>query len=258
MQTIFATPLFAAAILLGVLICIELGRRLGLRRMSVAAAAGSAGVGTVDGAVFALLGLLLAFTFSSAAARFDQRRTLIVQEANAIGTAYLRLELVPAASQPPLRAMLRRYVQTRIAAARAGEPASAAELAQSQVLQGEIWRHAVAATRADAAAGASPAMLLLPALNDMFDLGTTRVAASRTHAPAAIFLVLFGVAAAAAVLAGYGMAELRRREVLHALAFAVVMTAALYLIVDLEYPRQGVIRVDTLDIFLADALAAMR
>ncbi len=258
MQTIFVTPFFAGVILLGVLICIELGRRLGLQRMSVAASRADAGVGALDGAVFALLGLLLAFTFSSAAARFDQRRTLIVQEANAIGTAYLRLDLVPAASQPPLRALLRRYVHTRIAAARAGEQTSAAELAQAQALQGEIWRQAVAATRTEAGAGTSAAMLLLPALNDMFDLATTRVAASRTHAPAAIFLVLFGVAGAAAVLAGYGMAQWRCREVLHALAFAVVMTAALYLIVDLEYPRQGVIRVDTLDVLLADALAAMR
>jgi hypothetical protein len=91
----------AVGIFLGMLVLLELGRRLGQRRL--AADTEGAGVGVIDGAVLALLGLLLAFTFSGAAARFETRRSLVVEEANAIGTTYLRLDLLPSEAQPPLR-----------------------------------------------------------------------------------------------------------------------------------------------------------
>ena len=78
-----------------------------------------AGAGVVDGAVFGLLGLLVAFTFSGAATRFDARRQLVVEEANAIGAAYLRLDVLPAAAQPALRARFREYLDSRLAAYRA-------------------------------------------------------------------------------------------------------------------------------------------
>jgi hypothetical protein len=77
---------------------LELGHRPGVRRRRIDAESAAAGTGVVEGAVFALLGLLIAFTFSGAASRFDERRKLIVEEANAIGTAYLRLDLLPSAA----------------------------------------------------------------------------------------------------------------------------------------------------------------
>ena len=127
---------------------LELGRRMGRRR---AADTEGARTGVVDSAVFALLSLLLAFTFSGAAARFDARRHLVVEEANAIGTAYLRLDLLPADAQPALREMFRRYVETRLEAYRKlpDVPATRAELVKAAKLQGEIWSQAVAATRGD-------------------------------------------------------------------------------------------------------------
>ena len=85
----------AAGLFIGMLCLLEVGRRVGQRRREADTEGARAGVGVIDGAVFALLGLLLAFTFSGAAARFDTRRHLIVEEANAIGTAYLRLDLLP-------------------------------------------------------------------------------------------------------------------------------------------------------------------
>jgi hypothetical protein len=84
------------ALFLGMLLLLETGRRLGVRRLASDPEGARAGTGTVEGAVFALLGLLVAFTFSGAASRFDQRRDLIVEETNDIGTAYLRLDLLPA------------------------------------------------------------------------------------------------------------------------------------------------------------------
>ena len=87
--------LFTLSLLFGMLLCLEVGRRIGLRRRAKAAGGAVAGSGAMEGAVFALLGLLVAFSFSGAATRFDARRQLIVEETNAVGTAYLRLDLLP-------------------------------------------------------------------------------------------------------------------------------------------------------------------
>jgi hypothetical protein len=107
--------LVALGLFVGMLLFLEIGRRFGSRRLKEDAGGTGEGVTTVDGAVFALLGLLIAFTFSGASARFDHRRELIVEEANAVGTAYLRLDLLPAAAQPPLRESFRRYLDSRLA-----------------------------------------------------------------------------------------------------------------------------------------------
>src|SRR5271155_4562494 len=91
---------------------IECGRRIRLRNKDENA---SSGLGVIDGAVFGLMGLLLAFSFSGAEARFEVRRQLIVQETNAIGTAYLRVDLLPEAAQPQIRDDFRAYVDARLA-----------------------------------------------------------------------------------------------------------------------------------------------
>ena len=93
-HTVQAT-VFTLALFSSMLVLLEIGRRIGLRRMAQDSEGARAGVGAVEGAVFGLLGLLIAFTFSGAASRFDTRRQLIVEETNDIGTAYLRLDLLP-------------------------------------------------------------------------------------------------------------------------------------------------------------------
>jgi hypothetical protein len=85
------------------LVTMEVGRRFGLRRLAEDPEGVRAGVGAVEGAVFALFGLLLAFTFTSAASRYEIRRDLMVQHTNASGTAWMRLDLLPAEVQPALR-----------------------------------------------------------------------------------------------------------------------------------------------------------
>src|ERR1044071_562771 len=111
--------LLTGGLFVGMLLFLEIGRRLatgrGKRDAEISGEGVEAeGVGAVDGAVFALLGLLIAFTFSGASSRFDTRRQLIVEETNDIGTAYLRLDLLPADLQPALRESFRRYLDARI------------------------------------------------------------------------------------------------------------------------------------------------
>jgi hypothetical protein len=113
MSLIQMGPALAAGLFVGVLVFLEAGRRIGRRR--IASGGAETGFGAVESAVFGLMGLLIAFTFSGAAARFDGRRDLVTREANAIGTAWLRIDLVPAEAQAKLRDLFRRYMDSRLA-----------------------------------------------------------------------------------------------------------------------------------------------
>ena len=158
--TAFAS-LVTLALFVGMVLLLEGCRRIGVRRMANDPKGAQAGTGAVDGAVFALRGLLIAFTFSGAAVRFDQRRSLIVQETNDIGTAYLRLDLLPPSAQPALRDLFRRYLDSRLEVYRRlpDIEAARAELARSNELQGEIWSRAVAASRMNEAPPAANMLL---------------------------------------------------------------------------------------------------
>jgi hypothetical protein len=258
MHYVLLTGLLALGLFLGMLLFLEVGYRIGIRRMAKDAEGTRAGVGTVEGAVFALLGLLIAFTFSGAATRFDARRQLIIDETNAIGTAYLRLDLLPADKQPALRELFRRYVDARLAVYQKLPDIEAAklEVAKSTALQGEIWQGAVAACRASDSP--QDTMLLLPALNQMIDIAGTRILMSQMHPPLVIFAMLGVLALGGAMLAGYGMAGSPTRSWIHWIAFALVMAVAIYVILDIEYPRFGLIRVDAFDQALVDLRQSFR
>jgi len=258
MNHVLTALVLTLGLFLGMLLFLEIGRRIAVRRVREDSGAAGEGVGAVDGAVFALLGLLIAFTFSGASSRFDTRRQLIVEETNDIGTAYLRLDLLPADLQPALRESFRRYLDARIEVYRKLPDIAAAKksLAKADELQRQIWRQAIVASRAEGAPVAAP-ILLLPALNAMIDITTTRTMAIQMHPPTIVFVMLFGLALAASLLAGYGMTGSKVRRWFHMLGFALVMAFAVYVILDIEYPRLGLIRVDAFDQALVDLRASM-
>src|SRR5262245_32614730 len=144
----------------GILLSIEVGYRIGLRRWPWAEQNIRGMSSAMEAAVFGLLGLLIAFTFYGAAVRFDNRRSLTVQEANAIGTAYLRLNLLPPEAQPELREDFRTYIRSRLAVFKKipDREAVLAELARSSILQTHLWEKAVEATKAS---GPAAQVLLL-------------------------------------------------------------------------------------------------
>src|SRR5262245_14554070 len=181
-----------------------IGRRVGIAKLARGDGLAE-GAASAEAAVFALLGLLIAFTFSGAAARFEARRELIGQEANAIGTAYLRVDLLPIDAQPEMRALFRRYVDARVTAFRLaadGYAAAKAQLAAGNALQGDIWQATLAALRKPEASSQS-IMLVLPALNDMIDITTTRQVSTENHPPAIVFFLLAGLSLLGALLVGY-------------------------------------------------------
>jgi hypothetical protein len=252
------TLAFAAALFVGMLALLEVGRRIGRRRLAHDAEGARAGLGVVEGSVFGLLGLLLAFTFSGAASRFDARRPLITQEVNAIGTAWLRIDLLPSEARPTMREGFRRYLDARLDAYRKLPNVAAAlqDIARAQGIQREMWALAVEVCRTEA--GAPARVLLLPAMNAMFDVAEARVAAARMHPPHVIFAMPGALALAGALLAGYGMAAGRSRSWIHVVGFAATIAVAIYVILNLEYPREGIIRIDHFDQALVDLRASMQ
>jgi hypothetical protein len=230
------SPITAIPLFLAMLLLLETGRRLSARSSIKPNS-------TIDGAVFALFGLLLAFTFSGAMARYDTHRTLITQEANNIGTAYLRLDLLPAAQQPALRQLFRDYVTSRLN--QYASPDANSVSPETTRLQNQIWTQTLSVASAQ---GTNPdaTKLLLPALNDMIDITSTRQNAFNMHPPATVYVLLFTLSCACALLAGLGMPS-GSRNWLHMIAFAAVIATTIYATLDIEYPRRGLIRLSSYD-----------
>jgi len=240
------------------LLAAAIGQWLAARRLQRSDDASAVGISAVDAAVFGLFGLLVAFWFSSAGTRLDMRRSLIVEEANAIGTAWLRLDLLPEDAQPAVREEFRSYLDLRLAQTPgATHPESDAVLTERvSTAQDSIWRQSVAA--APRCVSDQTAALLLDALNAMFDAGTRQRAAFNAHTPVAILLLLLLVAFFAAVLAGHDMAGRGRFNWLHIIVFAGVVSLTIWVIYDLEMPRYGLIRVDNYDQTLRDLRATFQ
>jgi hypothetical protein len=251
------TLFMVGALFLGMLVFLEFGRWLGRRSVRSGRLERGPGFASVQGAVFGLMGLLVAFTFDNAATKFDDRKRMIVEEANAMGTAYLRLDLLNADARARLQEKLRRYVDSRIATYRKLPDviAAEAELARSEAMQNDIWSDAVASARDLPQA----TMLLLPALNAMIDITGIRTAASLyMHPPVIVFAMLCLLALLCSLLAGYGMAGTKDRDWLHLMGFAAIMALTVYVILDLEYPRLGLIRVDPVDQMIVSVRNSMK
>ncbi|MBM4126357.1 MAG: DUF4239 domain-containing protein [Nitrospira sp.] len=248
MTYLFKEMLLAGGLFLGMLLFFELGRQYGVARRRRDPVGAEKGSGPVEAAIFGLLGLLLAFTFSGAASRFEDRRHLITEEANTIGTAYLRIDLLPPDTQPAIRQLFVRYLNTRTDAYRNAEDVTTTNTKASETaaIQGEIWSKAVAALhRPDTATQA--AILVIPALNAMIDIATTRGTAMQNHPPHVVFVLLAALSLTSALLAGHVMCRTTVRSWFYMLLFAGAMSVTFFVILDLEYPRFGLIRIDEAD-----------
>jgi hypothetical protein len=190
---------------------------------------------------------LLAFQFSGAMSRLDTRRQIIVEEANAIGTAYLRLDLITGEMRTELKQRFRDYTDARI---RIWEllpdiKAAEAELARSKTLQQELWSRTVEACKKEPTTAAT--ILVVPALNAMIDITTTRTVAVFTHVPLLIVVLLFGATLLGTLLAGYALSEGTKSNLLHMAIFILMISLTVYTIIDLEFPRSGLIRIGAAD-----------
>src|SRR5262249_42527806 len=157
-----------------------------------------------EAAIYGMLGLLIAFTFYGAASRFDTRRQLVVTEANDIGTAYLRLDFLPSPEREELQQLFRTYLDNRLETY--SHWLNSSERLQYDAvvrkLQGDIWTMVLKALKkAPPPAG----VLLIPALNEMFDIVTTRMMYLKIHPPVVVYCLLAAIGLLCAAVAGYSM-----------------------------------------------------
>jgi hypothetical protein len=243
---------FSGGLFFGILVMQSVGHGIAMRRIAADPEGARKGAGVIDAAIFGLLSLLVAFTFSGAIARFDVRRHLVTEEAIRVGTAWERIDTLPASAQAGLRDLFRQYLDSRLETYRRppDSAAAAAEWGRSVKLQRDIWVQGIAGAQASATTAA--AILFLPAVNQMIDITTERLMATRMHPPPIVFAMLAVMAFIAALLAGYQMAGGRGRSWLHTIGFAAVIASTVYVILDIEYPRDGLIRVDAVDKVLID------
>lgn len=241
--------LFSLAFFLALLASLEIGRWLRLRNPKIGADDPSAGTSTTEGVVFALLGLLIAFTFTSSASRFDERRKLIVDQANALGTAWLRTDLLPESDREPIRQNMREWVKLSLDATTVAQEDDLtrfnANLQESQRLQNAVWQKATTAVQSPALQQYS--VLVLPPINEWIDLTTTRIEMIHRGVPPLVMPTLVALSLAGAVLAGFNMAKQTSRSLLHMLTFAGAIAFSMYVIMDLNHPRAGLIRIDAVD-----------
>jgi hypothetical protein len=253
-----ATILLAIGLFLGVLLCLQIGRRLGLRRIALYGKDGLTGVGKADAPVYALLALLMGFAFSGAAARFDHRRELIAQQVSAISTGWTRIDVLPPASQERVRTDFRSYTDALIQSY-VNDHGFRAALVESPVVtraREQLWSDAVAVTIT--ADGDKARMLLLPSINEMFDVADTERFARWIHPPTLIYVMLGIMALASALFAGFGLASSPGQSWMYKIGIAATIAVALFATIELEYPRRGLVRVDQMDQALIELRATMK
>jgi hypothetical protein len=201
----------------------------------------------------ALVAFLIGFAFSGAASRFIDRLDIIVNEANALGTAYLRADTIAEPQRSELKAALREYTADRVQLL-SGERRDQIEplLAKVGGLHERMWKSAIKATQENAPL----MMVVLPPINEVIDLHSTHLAVARRHLPLPIMAVLLGTAAIGVGLVGFGNGRIGRRFSLLDSVYGVVLAVALWITIDLDYPGMGLIRVSNRPV--VETLAAMK
>jgi len=199
-------------------------------------------LGQISGTLLALLGLLLAFTFSMSNSRYDTRRQLVIEEANVIGTVILRTDIYPDSIRKLLRAGLKEYIEDRIEFYKAGMDMEkvVAYYVKADEVSEKIW--SIAASYAKTDDVTTRTSLLIPALNEMIDITTTRRAAGESTIPDSIMYFLFALCLGSAFLLGYG--HQKKIDWIVVIGFATMLSATVFNIIDLDRPRSGLINMD--------------
>lgn len=210
-------------------------------------------VGLIRTSTAALVAFLVGFAFSGAASRFIDRMDIIVKEANALGTAYLRADTIGEPQSSDLKAALKEYTADRVTLlSREGRDQIDPLLAKVPGLHQRMWNAAIKGTQDNA-----PLMaVVLPPVNEVIDLHAVHLAMARRHLPVPIMALLLGTAAISVGMIGFGNGRLARRFSVLDSVYGVALAIALWMTIDLDYPGIGLIRVSNLPV--VEALAAMK
>ncbi len=200
-------------------------------------------LGSLEASILGLLGLLLAFTFGAASSRYDARRQVLIEEVNAIGTAVLRADLYPTDFRDAFRSDFQKYVNSRIRYFTAGsnETEIAASLKEASTISAHLWRRA--ADLAQKPENLARTNQMVPALNNMIDAVTTREATRTAGVPVLILFLLCLLCLVASFVVGYGRQGGRIDWIISSM-FALMTVMGIYLILDLDHPRSGMITLE--------------
>ncbi|MCW3082839.1 MAG: hypothetical protein JWP12_205 [Bacteroidetes bacterium] len=203
----------------------------------------NAGLGTLEGALLGLLALLLAFTFNLSASRYDARRDVIVEEANDIGTAVLRADLYPDSVRTLYRADFKKYLEARIDYYNAGidEQKVKKALDDAAAISASIWNRTAAL--AQDAKNFTRTNQMVPAVNAMIDVVSTRDDKRLMRVPDSILWLLFLLCLAASFIVGYGRKG-KTLDWIIVVGFGLMTCMTVYLILDLDRPNRGIITTD--------------
>ena len=232
-------PLWAAFVATAAvfLLAVEVGFRIGSYRRSRREDDQKSQVGSVMAASLGLLAFFLAFTFGIASSRFDDRKKLVLEEANTIGTTYLRADLLPEPHRTEIQTLFREYVEIRAGLAGASSETIQRGIVRSEELHQLLWSQAVALAEKNV----SPVVtsLFIQSLNAVIDLHTARVTAGlRNRIPASIWVTLYFVAFLSMAVMGYHAGLTGTRSLTANLAIVFAFSAVMVLITDLERPEQ--------------------
>ncbi len=220
----------------------EVGFFLGRRYRAHSDPEGRSQISMVEGSLLGLLGLLLGFTFSMAVARFDMRQDFVVDEANALGTVLLRSQLLSESTTAAVKPKLRDYAEVRLEVVEGASEREKLEIAlrKTAVLQADLWAIAKEENRIRPILVSA---LFATALNELFDLTEKRVSALENKVPFSVWMVLYIVASLATCSLGFGSGLMGRRMLLPVLCLPLLVSTLLTLLIDLDNPRKGLIRV---------------
>ena len=222
---------------------VEIGYRAGIRQRERTDEPSRAHIHLTETSMLGLLALLLAFSFSTALQRYDSRSDQVVDEANAIGTLWLRTDLLPTELRDEARRLVRRYVDVQVEATRLDTANDAWRVAVGEIgsLQSELWAFARRATDLDPNIVRSG--LFVQALNDTFDSFGRRDAGLTRHVPEPVLLLLFSVFVVAAAIVGYASGTAGHRPPTVSLVMVALIVLLVSVILDLDRPRRGLIEV---------------
>ena len=251
---LFENNLLSLALLISMFLMIEIGwqigkvfvRKYGIEKIDASEA--------FMAAIFGLLALLLAITFSGASDRFDKRRDLIAKEVSSIGTAYQSVDLLPPQNQIVIRDLFKKYLDARIAVYQNGKSESAVDQGfdKQTEIGNQLWQAVVAGVKHTPPDDRQVAGQILPEVSDMFDASANQRLAMKFHPPPVIWQALISLALVGSLVAGYNLGVEQKRDWFLTIIFTVLMVGTIVVILNLEYPRIGMVKLDDLDIELVN------
>lgn len=241
-ELLYGVSLWLIALVMMILLVLvtEVGFRAGCKVRSRLEETAKSQVGVISGALLGLLALLLGFTFAMAQNRYALRQGLVVEEANDIGTTYLRSRSLPEPNKTEIANLLRSYVDARLGFFQAGVDREDAQKRAGQ-LQNQLWSNAISAVQKDDRMATTG--LFIQSLNNVIDTQEKRLTAMENHVPESVLFLLFIVALVAALGVGYGCGLSAHRNLVSTTMMSIIIMLVIIVIIDLDRPSRGLIRV---------------